>query len=59
MVMLRSKTDRLRPVEAGEVEPRQALQSDDEALQQQYVRPSWIVDTIPPIFSWLLYFTLL
>jgi hypothetical protein len=35
MVMLRSKTERLRPVVLAEVDPRQVLQRDEDALQQQ------------------------
>lgn len=51
MVMLNSNTERLRPEELEAVDPRQALQRDDDALQQQYARPSWRVDAMPPIVS--------
>lgn len=40
IVILRSKTERFRPVEEADVEPRQVLQREEEALQQQYAKPS-------------------
>lgn len=49
MVILSSNTDRLRPVELPEVEPRHALHKEEDTLQQQYARPSWRVDAIAPI----------
>mmetsp|Transcript_24050 Transcript_24050/g.29609 ORF Transcript_24050/g.29609 Transcript_24050/m.29609 type:complete len:81 (+) Transcript_24050:29-271(+) len=51
MVSVKRRTERLRPEELVEVEPKQVLQRLDVVLQQQYARPNWIVDAMPPMIE--------
>jgi hypothetical protein len=51
MAMVRRRTERLRPVEWGERDPRHVLQMEDAVLQQQYAAASWRVDAIAPMMN--------
>lgn len=46
-----NSTERLRPVEFGDRDPRHVLKRLDVVLQQQYATPSWRVDPIAPIVA--------